>query len=71
MRFKSRQMPSKRIIIAQREGLCPETGKVFKAGEEVVYDPLSKLAYHQDSQIANDLRAQQFAQTWNMSDANY
>ncbi len=71
MRFRSHRAALKRFITAKHDGVCSETGKAIEKGQEIVYDPVSKLAFHQDSQTAQSLRAEQFAQAWNMSDANY
>lgn len=71
MKFSRRRADPLRFMIANRGGTCSETGKAIEAGQEIVYDSTTKRAFHSDSQTANDLRGQQFAQAWNMPDANY
>ncbi len=70
MRFASRRAAPMRFITAKRNGTCSETGKVIETGQETVYDPSTKRLFHQDSLTAQNLRGQQFAQAWNMSDAD-
>ncbi len=60
-----------RLMTAKRNGICSETGKAIEAGQEIAYDLSTQRAFHADSPTAQGLRAQQFAEAWNMTDANY
>jgi hypothetical protein len=59
------------FTIAKFESTCPATGKVIERGQTVLYDPVTKQAFHDDSQQANDQRAMQFSEAFHMADANY
>jgi hypothetical protein len=71
MRFSRRGAADMRLMTAKRNGTCSETGKPIEVGQEIAYDPSTQRAFHEDSQTAQNLRAQQFAQAWNMADANF
>jgi hypothetical protein len=47
-----------RQITARYDSICPETGKAIKKGDECIYYPRSKAAYHTDSDTAADYRSQ-------------
>ena len=60
-----------RTIKARFDSICPETGKAIKAGDECVYFPRAKKAYHMDSNTAGHWRSQQFADSAGLLDANW
>lgn len=60
-----------RFIRAKQAGTCPETGKPIVVGETIAWFPASGKAFHNDSKAASDLRSQQFADSWNLYDANH
>lgn len=60
-----------RFIIARYDSVCPQTGKKIARGEECAWYPSARVAYHVSSKAASELRAMDFASTWNMADANY
>lgn len=60
-----------RFIQAKRAGVCPETGKSIAIGDQIAWFPETQKAYHCDSQAADGLRAQAFATSFQMADANY
>ena len=60
-----------RFITAKFASVCPETGKQINKGDQIVYYPRSKSAYHIDSNAADELRGMQFNDAFNMPDANY
>lgn len=59
------------FITARFASTCPETGKQISKGDTVAYYPTQRKAYHETSTAADQLRGMQFAQAWNMADANY
>jgi hypothetical protein len=59
------------FITARRAGICPETGKVINPGDRIAWFPSSKRAYHENSQAAGQVRGLEFAEAYNMPDANY
>lgn len=71
MRFISHHRPAMRLITAKLPGTCHETGKAIERGQEIVFDPVTKRVFHADSRQAQDQRGMNFAQAWNMPDANY
>lgn len=60
-----------RFITAKRAGVCPETGKSIAIGDQIAWFPATQKAYHSDSRSADGLRAQAFATSFQMADANY
>lgn len=60
-----------RFIVARFDSTCPQTQKKIARGDECAWYPSSRTAYHVDSKAASELRALDFAATWNMADANY
>ena len=59
------------FILAKFASKCPETGLIIKAGERCAYFPRDRKAYHDTSKSAEQLRALDFAQAYNMADANW
>lgn len=59
------------FLLARFQSVCPETGKTIKKGDECAYFPAERKAYHSSSKTASDLRAVQFAKSWNMADAEW
>jgi len=49
---------------------CPETGLPLKKGDEIAYFPRLRKAFHSSSKSADQVRAMNFAQAFNMLDAN-
>lgn len=68
---RRKPLPAPRFIKAKRPGVCPETGKAIQVGDEIAWFPETQKAFHEDSRAASELRGQQFAQAYNMADANY
>lgn len=60
-----------RFIRARFDSICPETGKAIKAGDECVYFPRAKKAYHVDSKSADDWRSQSFADNAGLLDSGW
>jgi hypothetical protein len=56
---------------ARFDSVCPETGKEIKKGDEIAYYPRTKKAYHTASKAAADIRAMQFSEAFNLTDANW
>ena len=71
MRFKRREIPQPRLLLAKREGHCAETGDPIAVGDEVLWCPATGKTYFAQSQVAQQLCAQAFARTWNMADAQH
>lgn len=72
MSMPQRKRASKpQFIQAKRAGVCPETGKAIAPGDQIAWFPATQKAYHCDSRAAEDLRAQAFATSFQMADANY
>lgn len=70
--FRRRHPPSSpRFITAKQAGICPETAKPIAIGDTIAWYPATGRAFHIDSRAACDLRAQQFASTWQMLDINH
>lgn len=42
------------VMFAKFRGKCPETKKTINKGDEIVYFPDTKTAYHIDSKTAKD-----------------
>lgn len=57
------------FLKAKYEGTCPETGLKIRKGDECVYFPKSRKAYHRDSKAAQQVREMKFAESWGMGDA--
>lgn len=73
-RHYSRRSPRnapRRWISAKFESTCPETGKTIRRGDQCLYDPNTRSAYHESSQTATDQRGADFASAYNMADANW
>ena len=45
-----------RVIKARFDGVCEETGKTIKKGDDCVYYPYNKAIYHMDSKTAYDFK---------------
>ena len=45
-----------RVITLKRDGVCAETGKTIKAGEQAVYYPRNKEIFCMDSNQAKEFR---------------
>jgi hypothetical protein len=56
---------------ARFPSVCAETGRPIKPGDQIVYWSATRQVYHIESEAAAELRSQQFAQAWNMEDANW
>lgn len=56
---------------ARRDSVCPETNVPIRKGDTIVYSPAYRIAYAVSSKTADQVRARQFAQAFNMDDANY
>lgn len=50
---------------------CPETGKEIRKGDRIAYFPATRMAYHDTSKAADQVRALEFASAYGMADANY
>ena len=55
-RYKSYNMDP-RIIQARFDGICKETGKVIKKGQDCVYYPKAKSIYHMESKTAHQFNS--------------
>ncbi|CAZ90433.1 conserved hypothetical protein [Thiomonas arsenitoxydans] len=51
--------------------VCPETNTEIRKGDSIVYNPTYRIAYALTSKTADQVRARQFAETFNMTDQNY
>ena len=60
-----------RFIKARYNSVCAETGKMIKAGDNCLYFPRAKKAYHVDSKTADDWRSQSFADNAGLLDAGW
>jgi hypothetical protein len=49
-----------RQITARFQSTCPETGKTIKKGDDCIYYPRHRKAYHVDSKQAQSFREWQF-----------
>ena len=56
---------------AKFASICPETQKPIKKGEQIAYFPAEKKAYHSESKHGEQIRALEFAQTYQMQDSNW
>ena len=52
------------FLKARFKSVCPETGKVIEKGDECVYFPIGRKAYHVDSKNAEDVRAMKISDAW-------
>jgi hypothetical protein len=59
------------FITARFPSTCPETGTQISKGDSVAYYPATRKAYHDSSAAADHVRGLQFAQAFNMADANW
>ena len=60
-----------RFIVARFNSVCPETGKAIRKGDDCVYYPRTRKAFHMDSSAAEQVRALKFASDWGMPDADW
>lgn len=56
---------------ARFDSVCPETGKPIRKGDDCVYFPADRKAYHVDSKAAEQFRSNQFSRSWGMADSNW
>lgn len=59
------------FLKARFKSTCPETGKVIEKGDECVYFPKARKAYHRDSKAAEGVREMKFAEAYGMGDAKW
>jgi len=59
------------LMTAKFDSVCPETGKKIFKGDEIVYFPSIRKAFHKDSKNAEGARAMAFAKQWNMADSDW
>ena len=60
-----------RTIKARFDSVCPETGKPIKRGDDCVYFPRHKKAYHVDSKSADDWSSQAVADAFCLGDSGW
>lgn len=56
---------------ARFDGICAETGQLIHRGDAILYNPTTKQVFCDSSQQACDKRAMDFAQSFDMADANW
>jgi hypothetical protein len=56
-----------RLLKARFDSVCPETGKAIRKGDDCVYYPADRKAYHVESKAAEEYRAARFARSWGMA----
>ena len=59
------------MTVAHYDSTCPETGLPIRQGDEIAYYPRDRKAFHTSSQSADNVRRLDFAESYNMADANY
>ena len=60
-----------RWIKARFDSKCPETGKIIKKGQDCIYYPAERKAYHETSRAAEHVRGLEFASNFNMMDQDW
>ena len=58
-------------LTARFDSICPETGKPIRKGDQCIYYPAMRKAYHLKSKAAEEYRSNQFSRAWCMADANW
>ena len=58
-------------MTAKFNSICPETNQPIRKGDEMLYYPKSKKAYHIDSPTAANWQQQQQADSYGLLDANW
>jgi len=67
----SRYTQDPRTMRAKFDSMCPETGKAIRKGDEIVYFPRERKAYHIDSESARAWLSQANADAMCLGDANW
>ena len=67
----SRFKDDPRVITARFNSTCPETGKAIKRGDDIVYYPRERKAYHMDSKAADNLRSLEVSAGLCLGDADW
>ncbi len=49
---------------ARFDSQCEQTGKAIKRGDEIVYYPLARKAFHIESKNADNARSLQLSEAW-------
>ena len=53
------------------KSVCPETGRAIEKGDECVYFPKARKAYHRESKAAEQARQMKFSEAYGMGDAQW
>ena len=67
----ARYAQDQQIMRAKFDSTCPETGKPIRRGDEIVYLPRERKAYHADSKTFADWLSQANADAMCLGDAGW